>query len=159
MSKSILGIALFPLLLFLAGCAPFLPPSLPSPAEGGLKMGQSKAQIDRYFSGQNNATGHWAVKTLDIHVENGRLTTVNLYQWKAAPWHHVKERVRAYEMVFIGGELASYQIVEPKKKPNIPAEGTVSQPGPGSEGLINRCGRARATENPYETRDNWVFCP
>ncbi len=90
--------------LTLYGCAP----SFPSTLREEIPVGKTKGQIDEFFARQNNETGHWISKTVDIYSKDGKLETVNVYEWKSAPWHSIYADVLKYEMVFRDNELITF---------------------------------------------------
>lgn len=47
-----------------------------------IALGQSKREIDLYFSKQNNNSGHWQEKLLFEKVSGEKLERIYLYRWR-----------------------------------------------------------------------------
>jgi hypothetical protein len=91
------------LIMFLSGCAP----SFPSNLREEIPIGKNKEETDEFFARQNNETGHWTSKTVDIYSKDGKLETIHVYEWKSAPGYSVSNKVLKYETTFRDNELIS----------------------------------------------------
>ncbi|GEM_PF-3260840 len=92
-----------PFVLMLYGCAP----SFPSNLREEIPIGKTKEEVDKFFARQNNDTGRWTSKTVNMYSKDGELETVHLYEWVSAPGYSGSGKVLRYETTFRNNELIS----------------------------------------------------
>ncbi len=108
---------LLPFLIFIEACAISAPTMMPP---SHFSPGQTKDDIDLYFSNQNNGSGQWRVRQLYEAFKDKQVKSVYLYRWQAAKllmWR--QPGIPVYQLTFLNHRLTKHTIWAPNQNSNI----------------------------------------
>lgn len=113
----IIWIALLLSLFFIYACATTAPTVV---QDEGIVLGQSKKEVDLYFSKQNNDSGHWQAALLFETIAEGKIKRSYLYRWRPKSffmWQ--RPGFSSFHLTFLNGRLRVQKTWAPNQNSDI----------------------------------------
>ena len=93
-----------------------------------IVLGQSKEEIDHYFSKQKNDRGYWKGMFVKEKLVGGKVETTFNYKWQGTTFFVRSSGYVAHELTFLDNHLVSHALkAPPKTKMSTSPSGSTQQ--------------------------------